>query len=135
MIDASLEATAQSAQTQPLRLAHEYKLVSLRECPLPETLATCDQPELAARYWRTNVVTHAAYNPDVECFVALLLNTRRRIKGHVLISTGTLDCILVHPREVFRAAIVAAASAVVLMHNLCAAAHKLCYVKLPFMWS
>ena len=50
--------------------------------------------ELAARYWRTNVVTHAAYNPDVECFVALLLNTRRRVKGHVLVSIGTLDCIL-----------------------------------------
>ncbi len=36
---------------------------------------------------------------------------------HVLVSTGTLDTLLVHAREVFRAAIVAAASAVVLMHN------------------
>jgi DNA repair protein RadC len=51
------------------------------------------------------------------CFVVLLLNTRKRIKGHVLVSTGTLDTILVHPREVFRAAIVAAAAAIVIMHN------------------
>jgi len=30
---------------------------------------------------------------------------------------GTLDTLLVHPREVFRAAIVASAAAIVLMHN------------------
>jgi DNA repair protein RadC len=77
----------------------------------------CDTPERAAEYWRQHVVCHPAFSPDVECFVALLLNTRRRIKGHALISTGTLDTILFHPREVFRPAIVAAASALVVMHN------------------
>jgi DNA repair protein RadC len=95
----------------------EYKVVSLRECPVPEEMHLCDTPERAAEYWRRHVTQHPAFNPDVECFVALLLNTRRRIKGHVLVSTGLLDTILVHPREVFRAAIVAAASAVVVMHN------------------
>ena len=98
-------------------MAHEYKLVSLRECPLPETLQMCDQPALAAQYWRDHVTAHPCFNSDVECFVVLLLNTRRRVKGHVLVSTGTLDTILVHPREVFRPAIIGAASAVLLMHN------------------
>lgn len=97
--------------------AHEYKLVSLRDCQLPEEMAMCDQPERAAEYWRAHVTAHPAYNADCECFVVLLLNTRRRVKGHVLVATGTLDTILVHPREVFRAAIVAAASAIVIMHN------------------
>ncbi len=50
----------------------------------------------------------------------LLLNTRRRIRGHHLVSIGTLDTILVHPREVFRVAVMASAAAIVLMHNLCA---------------
>jgi DNA repair protein RadC len=63
------------------------------------------------------VIQHPAFDPEVECFVALLLNTRRRVKGHALISTGTLDTILAHPREVFRAAIIAAAAALVIMHN------------------
>lgn len=97
--------------------AHEYKLVSLRECPLPETMQLCDTPDRAAEYWQAHVTNHPAFNADAECFVVLLLNTRRRIKGHVLVSTGTLDTILVHPREVFRAAIVSAASAIVIMHN------------------
>ena len=47
----------------------------------------------------------------------LLLNTRRRVKGHLFVATGTLDTILVHPREVFRPAIVAAAGAVAIMLN------------------
>jgi DNA repair protein RadC len=97
--------------------AKEYKVVALRECPLPEEMQLCDTPERAAEYWRAHVTQHPAFNPDVECFVALLLNTRRRVKGHALISTGTLDTLLVHPREVFRPAIIAAASALVIAHN------------------
>src|ERR1043166_8308072 len=57
----------------------------------------CDTPERAADYWRQHVVQHPAFSPDVETLVVLLLNTRRRVKGHALISTGTLDTLLVHP--------------------------------------
>jgi DNA repair protein RadC len=56
-------------------------------------------------------------NPECECFVILMLNTRRRVKGHQLLTIGTMDTLLVHPREVFRAAVIASAAAVVLMHN------------------
>jgi DNA repair protein RadC len=47
----------------------------------------------------------------------MILNTRRRIKGHYLVSVGTMDTILCHPREVFRLAIMASASAIVIAHN------------------
>jgi DNA repair protein RadC len=80
-------------------------------------MAICDTPERAADYWRAHVTQHPAFNPDVECFVVLLLNTRRRVKGHALVATGTLDTLLVHPREVFRPAIVSASAALVAMHN------------------
>jgi DNA repair protein RadC len=89
----------------------------LRECPLPDAMLLCDTPKCAADYWRAHVEKAPYFNPDVECFVVLHLNTRRRIKGHHLVSIGTLDTLLVHSREVFRAPIVAAASAIVLMHN------------------
>ncbi len=77
----------------------------------------CDTPDKAAAYWRAQVVKHPYFNPDVECMVVLLLNTRRRIQGHHLVSTGTLDTILVHPREVFRVAVISASAALILMHN------------------
>jgi DNA repair protein RadC len=95
----------------------EYKVIALRECPLPEGMHVCETPEHAADYWRKHVTTTSHYDPERECFVVLMLNTRRRIKGHQFISIGTLDTLLVHPREVFRAACVVAASALVLMHN------------------
>jgi len=31
------------------------------------------------------------FNPECECFVVLLLNTRRRVKGHQLLTIGTMD--------------------------------------------
>jgi DNA repair protein RadC len=96
---------------------HEYKVTALRECPTPESLQHCETPDQAADYWRLHIASHPQFNPDCECLAVLLLNTRKRIKGHQLVTIGTMDTLLVHPREVFRLAIVAAASAVILMHN------------------
>jgi DNA repair protein RadC len=95
----------------------EFKLLALRECPTPSEMQLCDTPDKAAGYWREHVLGHPYFNQDVECFVVMLVNTRRKILGHCLISTGTLDTILVHPREVFRPAVIGAAAAIVLAHN------------------
>ncbi len=54
---------------------------------------------------------------EVECFQVVLLNTRRRLMRVEKLSQGTLDTLLVHPREVFRAAIAAGAAAIVVAHN------------------
>lgn len=54
---------------------------------------------------------------EVEHFQILLLNTRRKLIRVEQISQGTLDTLLVHPREVFKLAITANASAIVLVHN------------------
>ena len=95
----------------------EFKVVALRECPMPQDLQLCDVPEKVVEYWNAHVLSHPYFNPECECFVTLLLNTRRRVKGHCLISIGTLDTVLVHPRDVFRPAVIAAAAAIVLVHN------------------
>ncbi len=52
-----------------------------------------------------------------EEFHALLLNTQHRIIRNVLVTRGILDAALIHPREVFRAAIVESAAGVILVHN------------------
>lgn len=76
-----------------------------------------DTPELAVQYWKTHIETDERFNPDVEHSYVLILSTRRKIKGHALVSVGTIDTCLMHPREVYRTAIVANASAIVLAHN------------------
>jgi len=114
---------------------HEFKVTALRECPTPDSLMLCDTPEKAAEYWRMHVTSNPYFNPECECLAVLILNTRRRVKGHQLVTIGTLDTLLVHPREVFRLAIAANASAIIVMHNLCAQAHMLCYVPRVVMCS
>jgi DNA repair protein RadC len=52
-----------------------------------------------------------------EEFHALLLNTQHRVIRDVLVTRGILDASLIHPREVFRAAIVESAAGVILVHN------------------
>ncbi len=96
---------------------HEFKVQSLRECPTPDALQLCDTPQKAAEYWQLHIASNPYFNPECECLAVLLLNTRRRVKGHHLVTIGTQDTLLVHPREVFRVAIITAACAVIVMHN------------------
>lgn len=52
-----------------------------------------------------------------EHFYALLLDSKNRIIKEELISVGTLNVSLIHPREVFKEAIKNSANAIILVHN------------------
>lgn len=54
---------------------------------------------------------------DREMFVVTHLNTKNVPISVEIVTQGTLDCSLVHPREVFKAAIVAGASSIIVAHN------------------
>lgn len=95
----------------------EWKIVAVREMGDPEAWHLCNSPDAAALYWRTCIATAPHFNPDVECFAVLLLNIRNRVRGHHLVSIGSLNEAVVSPRETFRAAVIGAAYAVILMHN------------------
>jgi len=95
----------------------EFKVTALRECPVPEDMLICDTPQKAVDYWKLHIATAPIFNPECECLAVLLLNTRRRVKGHQLLTIGTLDTLLVDPRTVFRGAVIASAAAIVLAHN------------------
>ena len=53
----------------------------------------------------------------VEEFHVLALGTQSQILGDLLITRGILNSSLVHPREVFRAAIAEAAAGIIVVHN------------------
>jgi len=53
----------------------------------------------------------------VEQFGIVLLDTKHRLLHIKLVSTGSLDSTVAHPREVFREAIAGRAAAIVLFHN------------------
>ena len=93
----------------------EFKVLRLQDTPTDNP--TTDNPEAIERYLREQLPGSPAYNADVESLIVVFLNTRRRPIGWQIISTGTLDTLLVHPREVFKPAIVMNAAAIILAHN------------------
>ena len=71
---------------------------------------------------RTSAEVYAAFRArfeaaDREEFLALFLDGKNRVQGFHVVSVGSLTAALVHPREVFKPAILGNAAAVVLVHN------------------
>ncbi len=54
---------------------------------------------------------------DREEFLVLLLDGKNKLLGFNLVSLGSLTSSLVHPREVFKPAILANAASILLLHN------------------
>lgn len=52
-----------------------------------------------------------------EHFLVLLLNARHEVVGQETVSIGSLNASIVHPREVFKPALLASAASIVLCHN------------------
>jgi DNA repair protein RadC len=119
----SLQALAQASLTdlqtvkgvgrdKAVTLAAGFALARKMAEELRQEGPTLDTPERIA-----DLLREANRNYEVEHFQAVLLNTRRKLIRVDHVSQGTLDTILVHPREVFKSAIAANAAAVVLVHN------------------
>ncbi|UCF79385.1 MAG: DNA repair protein RadC [Candidatus Eiseniibacteriota bacterium] len=80
-------------------------------CPENEFSALVKQPEDAAALSRELSVARK------EHFCTLYLDTRNRLIKKEIISIGTLNASLVHPREVFQPAVECSAASVILVHN------------------
>jgi DNA repair protein RadC len=70
----------------------------------------------------TPAAVHAAYGPLMEdlkheVFRVALLDAQNGLLRDRIVSEGTLSASLVHPREVFKPAIVESAASVILVHN------------------
>ena len=52
-----------------------------------------------------------------EKFMVLILDTKNKIIREEVVSVGTLDSALIHPREIFKSAIKESANAIIVVHN------------------
>ena len=94
-----------------------WRISAVCEAPIEPKLREVERQDQVLAVWNEHVVRHPAYSPDQECFVVFCLNRRNRLLGWQLITLGTATACLVHPREVFRAAIVANACTVLCAHS------------------
>lgn len=76
-----------------------------------------DDPPLHRADFVADYLAPLTVGLEVEKFWVLCLNRKNRLLRRVEITSGTATAALAHPREVFRAAIRAAACAVVCVHN------------------
>ncbi len=79
--------------------------------PIPD--ARAGSGDESAAYMRAALPT----DDPREHFAVLALDSKHRVIGHYLLSVGTLDATLVHPREVFRFAMLAGAAKIVIGHT------------------
>lgn len=56
-------------------------------------------------------------NADREMFIALYLDRKNQISYAQVVSTGGLSSSLVHPREIFRAAVLTNTASIIVAHN------------------
>ena len=112
---ASLEELCKTkgiGRDKAIALKSAFTLAQRMAREIGEEAALLDTPERVADLLREE---NRFY--EVERFQVVLLNTRRRLIRVERLSQGTLDTLLVHPREVFRIAITCNAAALVLVHN------------------
>jgi DNA repair protein RadC len=125
------------------KLLKKYNLDGLGNCSLSELKKECDCEVKALRLLsiielckRYNKLKNKGYRKSITCskdvydmfvdelkdkkkehFFVLLLDTKNKVIKKELISVGTLNCSLVHPREVFKSAIKESANSIILVHN------------------
>ncbi len=89
-----------------------YRVSLIRDGEMQVEESEATTAELAAR-------TAQAYigDTDREHCIVILLNNRHRIIGINTVSIGSVSASLVHPREVFKPAILTSASGVIVAHN------------------
>lgn len=99
-------------ETQKLYNVPVYKISLVRDGKLG-----CAQRQIRSSFDAITLVRQYLAGADREHFVVLLLDAKNKVIGINTVSTGSLSASVVHPREVFKPAIVSNANALVCAHN------------------
>ena len=92
-----------------------FRVQCVGECPAVEM--KIDSPESVAAAWQAHVSTAPWFDPEKEHIVVFVLNTRHMLKGWNVVSVGTINESVAHPREILRPVLVAAGFSFIIAHN------------------
>lgn len=96
-----------------MRTVTRYRIALVREddTQVPPR-ANLSSPRGVYRFMREFLA-----DADREEFIVLCVSTRNDLVGYNVVSMGSLNASIVHPREIFKAAILLNASSVIIVHN------------------
>src|SRR5438093_11328758 len=106
------ERTGGEVTTMPYRVAR-YRLLLVKDGTVPTTW----DRQLRQSQDVADLMAPVFAGLDREAFFVVLLDGKNRASGINLVSLGSLTAALVHPREVFKAAIAGSPAALVLVHT------------------
>lgn len=96
-------------------MVKEVKVVTVYDTEVPSIKMT--SPIEVREAWDKLVLNAPWYDAEKENVVSFILNTQSRLKYFHLVSVGDVSSSIVHPREIFRAAIRCAGSSIIIAHN------------------
>lgn len=88
----------------------EFQLINI----VSEKIYTFSDPE---SIYKSEIVKKELKLADREKFMAFFLNGRNKVLSYEIISIGSLNSSIVHPRESFKGAIMSSATSIVFVHN------------------
>jgi len=92
-------------------------LIRIGESPSFGEQRALDCAEELDAFWHSTIARQPDFEADREHLVVVLLTAKLRLIGYHVVASGTLSECCAHPREIFRAAIISASYAIVVMHN------------------
>lgn len=109
---AELLRTAGIGPAKAARLAAAFELAARLASEARPVLPRIREPEDVVR-----LLAPRLRDLEVEEFHLVALDSQSQVRRQVLVTRGLLNSSLVHPREVFRAAIAEAAAGIIVVHN------------------
>jgi DNA repair protein RadC len=100
-----------------MRTVFETRFARIGETGTHYQQVKINSTQAAIRWALDSLNSYFAERLDQEEFLIATLDTKLCVRRVVRITRGTLDASLVHPREVFRAAVADAAGSILLIHN------------------
>ncbi len=93
-------------------------MIKIKSLEVREIEYTYDKrPKISSMDDVVNAAKPMITDPNKEFFIALYLNTKNGILKQEVISVGSLNANIVHPREIFKTACMISASSIIVAHN------------------
>ncbi len=100
------------AAPKPKKARAYFQIMEQAQTYVENEKPKCESPE------DVDKITRPLFQDETqECFYVIILDTKHQAKGARMITRGLADRSQIHPREVFRPAIVDNASRIILVHN------------------
>lgn len=94
---------------------YNYKIVREKSETYYDGRKSLNNPDDAAKLFKEYYEEN--FDMDKEHFSVIMVDTKNKMIGINLVSMGTINQTITHPREVFRPAVMASANSIFLCHN------------------